>query len=178
MGLRQYASLALITGVLALTIAIIALNPVEFFKSRLEIYGYFGIFLIMLFSSATVILPVPGLAAVFFAAKFLDPVLLGIAAGAGSALGESTGYFFGQGGSSFFGRRALYEKSRHWLKKWGFWIVFAFAATPSPADIIGITAGALGYPLWRFLLANFLGKTLKSIVIAYTGLTVLHFFGA
>jgi membrane protein YqaA with SNARE-associated domain len=167
-------------GVLALTIAIIALNPVEFFKSRLEIYGYFGIFLIMLFSSATIILPVPGLAAVFFAAKFLDPVLLGVAAGAGSALGESTGYFFGQGGKAFAEGRNIdaYEKGKRWLKKWGFWIVFAFAATPSPADIIGIAAGALGYPFWRFLLANFLGKTLKSIAIAYTGLTVLHLFGA
>ena len=61
-------------------------------------YGYPGIFVINLLGNATVALPAPSLAIVSVAGSVLNPYLVGLFAGAGSALGELTGYLAGYSG--------------------------------------------------------------------------------
>jgi membrane protein DedA with SNARE-associated domain len=94
---------------LLLVIAFIAFiylaNPVGFIMSRLDTLGYVGVFLIMLLSSATIILPAPGLAGVVIAGAFLNPFWVGVAGGTGSALGELSGYFAGFGGKVIIERK-------------------------------------------------------------------------
>ena len=46
--------------------------------------GYVGIFIVMFVTSATVILPLPGLAVTTLAGAFADPLLIGIVGGLGS----------------------------------------------------------------------------------------------
>ncbi|HQT45033.1 MAG TPA: hypothetical protein PLO51_03585, partial [Candidatus Micrarchaeota archaeon] len=62
-------------------------------------YSYIGVFIITLISSATILIPAPGWAVVIGLSHTLDPVLLGIAAGLGSGIGEITGYMLGAGGA-------------------------------------------------------------------------------
>src|SRR4030042_830849 len=66
--------------------------------ANLEGYGYLGAFLISLVSCATIILPIPGIALIFALGDTYNPFLVGLAAGAGSALGEISGYMAGYSG--------------------------------------------------------------------------------
>ena len=56
-----------------------------------------------------------------------------------------------------------------WLQKWGVLTVFVFAATPLPFDVMGMVAGLLRYPFWKFFLACLCGKILKYVGIALAG---------
>jgi uncharacterized membrane protein YdjX (TVP38/TMEM64 family) len=59
---------------------------------------------------------------------------------------------------------------RRWMERRGFLTVLVLSAIPNPLfDLAGITAGALHYPVGRFLLACWIGKTAKSLVLAYLG---------
>jgi membrane protein DedA with SNARE-associated domain len=41
---------------------------------------------------------------------------------------------------------------------------------PNPFfDLAGIAAGSLRYPVWRFLLFCWLGKTIKTTLVAFAG---------
>ena len=60
------------------------------------------------------------------------------------------------------------------MKRWGPLAVFVLAFIPNPAfDIAGITAGALHMPVWQFLLAAWLGKSLRFILLAALGKLML-----
>jgi len=147
-------------------------NPAEVIMSRMESLEYAGVFLVMFLSSATIILPVPGLAGVFIAGAFLNPILVGIAGGFGSALGELSGYFAGYGGKIVIekSRRRTYKNIQRWMRRNGFITIFISAALPNPFfDMAGIAAGTLDYPLWEFLFACLAGKILKCIALAYLG---------
>jgi len=142
-------------------------------------YGYLGAFLICLLCNASIILPVPGLLLIFALGAAFNPFLVGLASSAGGTIGELTGYMLGYGGRRIVENRGLYTKAVQWLKKWGALTIFVFAVTPLPDDIAGITAGALRFPVWKFLLVCFLGKALLSMGIAWAGAwgweTILRF---
>ena len=138
--------------------------------ARLAAYGYPGIFLICLLSSATVVLPVPGLALVFAAGAGFNPLFIGLAAGLGAGLGEITGYLIGYGGRGAVENRENYGRIRHWMERYGAWVIFAMAAVPNPVfDIAGITAGVMRIPVGLFLLAASAGNVLKATLVAFAG---------
>jgi uncharacterized membrane protein YdjX (TVP38/TMEM64 family) len=138
--------------------------------SNLAGYGYLGAFLISLLSSATIILPIPGLALIFALGAAYDPFLVGLAAGAGSALGEITGYMAGYSGQIVLKNNKTYLSMERWMKRRGSVVIFVLAFVPNPLfDLAGAAAGALRYPIWKFLLVCFLGKTPKSILVAFAG---------
>ena len=138
--------------------------------SRLGHAGYFGIFVTMLLTNATLILPAPGLALVFVLGKTFSPLLLGLAAGAGSTLGELTGYLAGFSGSGLVENIKAYQRIEDTVKKDGVFAVALLAAIPNPLfDAAGFAAGALGIKWWQFLLATFVGKTIKCVAVAYAG---------
>ena len=161
---------------LLITIFVLVFNPASNVQERIGSFGYLGIFLVMLISSATVILPAPGLVAVFAAGRAYDFFLTGIAGGLGSAIGEMTGYMFGYGSSGFITKEyeSLYKKTKRWMGKHGFLIIFIFSVIPNPLfDLAGIAAGSLGYPWQKFFTACLLGKLIKSIIVAYFGYVML-----
>jgi len=127
---------------------------------------------VSLISSASIFLPVPGFLFVLAAGALLNPVALGVVAGAGSAIGELTGYLIGKGGGG-----AMKKKDVKWVKKgekWfregrGFLFILIFAATPLPDDVTGILGGMFNYDWKRFLLASFIGKVAFNIVLALAG---------
>jgi uncharacterized membrane protein YdjX (TVP38/TMEM64 family) len=138
-------------------------------------YGYLGAFLISLLSSATIILPVPGIAVIFALGATYDPYLVGLAAGAGSALGELSGYMAGYSGQGVFRKSKTYLRMEHWMERRGSLVIFVLAFVPNPIfDLAGAAAGILKYPVWKFLLVCFLGKTPKSILVALAGAWTLQ----
>jgi membrane protein YqaA with SNARE-associated domain len=66
------------------------------------------------------------------------------------------------------------------MRRWGGVTIFVLALIPNPLfDIAGAAAGALKYPVWKFMLYGFLGRWPKSVFYAYVGIwfsTVLTWF--
>jgi len=140
------------------------------FKS-LQAYGYLGAFMIALVGSLVPFLPVPYLLPIVLMSKTLDPLLLGVLAGVGGAIGKLTSYGLGR-----FSRRLLSEERRkkmtylgNAIGKYGALAVFLFALTPLPDDVVYIPVGLTGLNLAKFMIANMLGKIVLSWIVAYTG---------
>jgi membrane protein YqaA with SNARE-associated domain len=155
-GLGRALSLLFVFGLTAGII--LAWDEIE----RLGAYGYPAIFLISLLGNATIVFPAPSFALVAVAGVSLDPVAVGVVAGLGAALGEMTGYLAGYGGQNMLEDRPLYRRLEAWMQKSGSLVIFLLSAVPNPiVDIGGIIAGALRMPAWRFILAAWLGKSLR-----------------
>jgi membrane protein YqaA with SNARE-associated domain len=145
----------------------------EIFQTLIMSYGYLGLFLINLISSASIIFPIPAAVLVFGSGVVLDPLLVGISAALGSAIGELTGYVLGIGGRKVIERRwkkSIDKTEKLFQKYGGFLIIMVFAATPLPDDIVGILSGTLRYPLNKFFIASFIGKLILNLALAYGGL--------
>ncbi len=142
-------------------------------------YGYIGIFTSNLLASSTVVIPLPGVVAVFLGGGLWNPVFVGIAAGLGATLGEIIGYLAGYGGKKII--KSLDKKS--WLahlskffQKNGFITILITSFIPFPFfDIIGIISGALSYSLWKFILATLVGRIFRDIIIAWSGAQILPY---
>lgn len=150
--------------------------------SEFEELGYLGTFLISLVANATIILPMPGLLLLIPLGAVFNPVLVALIGGAGGAIGELSGYFVGYSGRRIARNNKWFVRAKDWMRKWGAIAIFVFALAPFlPLDIAGIVAGAFHFPIWKFLLACFLGKTLLYIVMVLTGVwgweALLRYFG-
>ena len=140
-------------------------------------FGYLGVFLASLIGSASVLLPVPSFLIVTAAGTTLNPILVGIVAGLGSAIGELVGYLIGLG--LLYGKKKISRKKENkyskLVKKWfsrkkGPVIIFLFALTPLPDDIVGVICGAIKYDVKKFFVATLAGKIILHIALAYAGL--------
>jgi len=133
--------------------------------------GYPGIWLVSLIGAGSMILPVPGLAVICVGASpsvGLHPAMIGIVAGSGETLGEMTGYLAGLSGNTLLQKHRMYPKVRNWLIDRGAIVLFVLSVIPNPIfDLIGLAAGGIRYPLKKFLITIFIGKSIKSGGIAY-----------
>ncbi len=134
-------------------------------------YGYPGVFLISLVGSVIPFLPLPYLAAVVFLSGSSDPLLLGLAAGAGGAVGKIASYYLGRLGylASGEANKKNLDAIRGMVTRYGMIGVFIFAVTPLPDDMYVVPMGIARLPFWRFFLANLAGKALLSVLVAYAG---------
>jgi len=133
-------------------------------------YGYPGIFLMALFSNATVLMPVPGVAIVFAMGSVFHPLGVALAAGTGGVLGELSGYLAGFSGRAVIERMDIYGKILPWVRKYGGPAILVLAAIPNPFfDLVGIAAGALKIPMHQFLLWCWPGQIIKMLLFAYAG---------
>jgi membrane protein DedA with SNARE-associated domain len=143
---------------------------------QLAVYGYPGIFVISFLAYATVFFPAPGVLAVSVMGTALTPWAVGLAAGAGAALGEITGYLFGFSSQPMVERVKIYEQMVKWLKKNGSLAVLILSAIPNPFfDVTGAAAGALKMPVRKFLFWTWLGETIKMMAFAYGGGALFKF---
>lgn len=139
----------------------------------LKVYGYPGVFFFTLLTSATVILPAPGLIVVFSLGGILNPALVGLAAAIGATLGELSGYLAGYSGRVVVEDTANYQKIRGWMKnhiRLSSWLIMVLAFVPLPfMDMAGMAAGALRMSVWRFIGWCFAGKLPKMLLVAWLG---------
>lgn len=134
-------------------------------------YGFLGVFVISAIGASTVVVPIPYTFVIYLLGAFMDPIVLALAGGLGSAIGVLTGYFLG-----YYGRAILSEEHQ---KKMNFFVkifggnipvvIFIFAFTPLPDALIFIPLGIARYNLVKVWIPNFLGKLLMSYVLARAG---------
>jgi membrane protein YqaA with SNARE-associated domain len=140
-------------------------------------WGYLGLFVATFIASATFFLPLPGLAVVFTAATVLSPPWVALVASLGSSLGELSGYYMGRFGVTGLikSRLELYSKAERWMQRYGAFAVWFFAAFPLFIfDVVAVAAGAFRLPVWKFLLAIWLGRLPRAYVEVYIILGILH----
>ena len=138
--------------------------------ARLDELSYLRAFLIAMISSATIILPMPSMMLIFALGRTFNPALVGLVAATGGAIGEIIGYLVGLSGHRAIASRKIYLRTEKWVQRWGMIAIFVFAVFPFfPIDIVGITAGTLRFPMWKFLLAAFLGKAVLYSGMALSG---------
>jgi membrane protein DedA with SNARE-associated domain len=169
---------------------VIAITVVLFLYGRsperiagLRNYEYFGAFLISLIGNATILLPgivlpvLTGLGAYFYKVNgLIGPVLVGLAGSAGAAIGELVGYLAGYSGRKIVTGNKRYERMAGWVSRWGSLGIFFLALVPLFFDLVGIAAGVLRFPVWRFILFCWLGRTILYVVfitLAALGLRIV-----
>ena len=163
--------------ILALAVVVGIIVVAVLYRDRLtdperiaETLGYTGIFIISLTGSGAIVLPLPSTAAIFAGGVFLTPIYVGLVAGVAEAMGEVTGYALGYGGQGLVENSRFYRRIERWLKRRGGLAIMLFSIIPNPLfDLLGVAAGALRYPLLRFLFYAWIGKTIKDIGLAYAG---------
>ena len=136
-------------------------------------HGYIGIFLISMLGALSIFVPIPYTVVIFTLGglQTFDPLLIALAAGAGAAVGEFFGYLVGFGGRRFIGEK--YKKKMDFLtklfKKFGPIVIFIFALTPLPDDLLFIPLGIMRYSLLRAFIPALIGKFFSNLIIAYSG---------
>lgn len=165
-GTTVLRALALLV-VIAITVLIYSIRDrVEEFAA----FGYPGIFLVALLANATVFLPAPGVAVVFAMGNVFNPLGVALAAGAGGALGELSGYLAGFSGQAVIEKTDVYDRIHPLVVKYGFWAILVLSAIPNPFfDIAGVAAGIAKMSLRRFLVACWIGQTIKMAFFAFAG---------
>ncbi len=177
---RRFSNRQILSGILFLlisggvTLAIVILSPqIRQFGQ----YGYPGIFLISVIGNASIALPIPSLAVTFSMGAILSWPLVGLVAGVGEALGESTGYLAGYTGSAIVEDKKLYKRMQYWMENHGMLTIFVLSVVPNPLiDLAGIAAGALKYGYFKFLFSCWMGKTIKTLIFAWAGSRSLDWF--
>ena len=62
----------------------------------------------------------------------------------------------------------MYARVRGWMDRWGTYVVLILSVIPNPIfDFMGMAAGALRYPIKRFLIVVWIGKTAKGVIVAH-----------
>jgi membrane protein DedA with SNARE-associated domain len=144
---------------------------------EMRTWGYPGIFFLAMAGSATLVLPTPANVAVFSGGVVLDPVfgipaplLVGLVAGLGDAIGEFSGYALGYAGTDLVKHRGLYLRFEGWMRRRGMLTIFLLCTFPNPFfDLAGAAAGATRMPARRFFIAALAGKVIKDLFLAYGG---------
>lgn len=134
-------------------------------------YGYFGVFLISLVGALSIVFPVPYTIIILGLGAILDPFLIAIAGGLGSALGEVSGYILG-----YYGRAIISEERQRKIEfmlkifnHYGSAAVFLFALTPLPDDLLFIPLGIMRYKFVKAFVPSLLGKVLMCFILAMGG---------
>lgn len=160
----------LVTIVLCVLVAFYWEEVVRFSK-----YGYIGDFIISFLAGATVLVPVPSIFIVFTLGGILNPILVGLIAGAGEALGSMVIYMTGLSSSKTFHAldHRVVQKFSTWIKTKGAFSVFVMSSIFNPLFYpFTAIAGMLHFGWWRFLILCMAGKALKNTLVATAG-----FFG-
>lgn len=150
---------------------------IEEILTKLAEFQYLGIFLISLISNSIPFVGLPYLNFLFALSPFFsleDIVVMSILSALGASIGKIVVYTIGAGM-----RLTLSEKTKENLmffekifKKWGFFAIFLFAASPLPDDVLYIPLGIAKYRVSYYFIAVFLGKlVITSYVLAFGKIT-------
>ena len=149
----------------------IATGVLTAYTDELQQWAYLGAFIISLVSSVTVVLPVPGAAAVMLMAQDFDPLILGIVSGIGTGIGGITAYGLGVVSRDAIGQnRVAALMNRLFNSRAGPVLLFVSNLIPfMPGDAVSVIAGAIRYPLLRYLLYMTTASVLKMIGLSFIG---------
>lgn len=136
-------------------------------------FGYLGVFFISFIGTMSIIVPIPYTLVILWLSMSgsMNPLLLTIAGGIGSGIGEFSGYALG-----YYGRTMISKKRQRKmnymvkiLNRYGSIVIFLFALTPLPDDLLFIPLGILRYSFIKAFIPCFLGKLLMCGILAFGG---------
>jgi membrane protein YqaA with SNARE-associated domain len=165
-----------VTIVVVMIVVVAAIAGLFDWENYLLQYSYIGVFAISLVGAMSIIVPIPYTFIILtLGMEGMNALLLTVAGGLGSGVGEFSGYILG-----YYGRSVISEKQQ---RKMGYMIrifdrygpitIFLFALTPLPDDLLFIPLGMLRYKFIKAFIPSILGKTLMCAILAYGG----QFFG-
>ncbi len=141
-------------------------------ETRVEQFGLIGAFIISLTSSATVILPAPGILIILSMAEIIDPWRLGLVTGIGGGLGGGTAYLAGMVGRDAMGEsnRLKRRMTDLFTSRWGVVLLFLGNLIPfAPGDAISAIAGISRFPLPAFFVYVIIASIIKMIALSWLG---------
>lgn len=159
-------------AVVAANIAVYLLLPPALLQ-QLGDFGYLGAFVSAAFANATVMVPVPYYPLLVRLGQTFDPWGVVFAAAAGSVIGELVAYYVGRSGRQAVEETQFYRWVQRQLSHpWRAPLtLFALSAPPNPLfDVAGLLAGALGVPVWVYVLSTFLGRIVRMAIVVFVGL--------
>jgi membrane protein DedA with SNARE-associated domain len=164
-------TISVVALVVTLALCFIVIYYWEYIE-QLKQLGYAGVFLIGILTSATAVVPIPGLLIVFTLGSVLVPVLVGVFSGLGEAVGSIVIYLTGYAGHKAIKRipNRFRDKFELWLKKRGSIAVLTMSVIINPVFMpFTAVAGMMRFGLVKFFLLCFTGKTIKNTIVAYLG---------
>jgi membrane protein DedA with SNARE-associated domain len=141
-------------------------------------YGYLGVFAISLIGALSLFVPIPYTVVIFTIGGLkingqwaFEPVWVAVAAGLGASLGEFSGYVVGFGGRRVIGAK-MKRKMDVLVKlfdKHGSLVIFLFALTPLPDDLLFIPLGVVRYNVVIAFVPAIICKFCMNLMIVYGG---------
>ena len=158
--------------VVAIIVVVAAIAGLLDLENYLLQYSYVGVFAISLIGTMSIIVPIPyTFIMLTLGIKGMNPLLLTVATGLGSGIGELSGYLLG-----YYGRSAISEERRRKMDfmlrvfdRFGPIAIFVFALTPLPDDLLFIPLGVLRYSFVKAFIPSIIGKLLMASILAYGG---------
>ena len=118
--------------------------------------------------------PIPTMPAIAFTAKAFHPVLVAFVGALGTVIAYVIDYAIL--GWLFRNHRVkkvrdihLYRKLLKYFDKYAFLTVAAAALLPIPVDVVRLLAISRAYNYWKYLLAAFVGRFPRYLILAYVG---------
>ncbi|MFN3384389.1 MAG: VTT domain-containing protein [Archaeoglobaceae archaeon] len=150
---------------------------IEELLPKIAEFQYPGIFLISLISNSIPFVGLPYLNILVILSPFLsfeEVAIVSIVSALGASIGKILIYVIGAGM-----RITLPEKTKEnliffekFFRKWGFFAIFLFAASPLPDDVLYIPLGIAKYRISYYFIAVFLGKlVIAGYVLAFGKIT-------
>lgn len=153
---------------IAISAAVILLSA--YYRDTLLAFGrlgLIGLFVLSAVGNATVLIPAPVFVVACAAAPIYGVLATGLVAGAGSAVGEMTGYMAGYGGTAVLPQGKIYQRMHKLMEKFGPLMIFILALLPNPIfDVGGLIAGVLKMHPLAFFLATAAGKAIRLTLVA------------
>ena len=158
--------------VIVIIVVVVAIAGLLDWENYLLQYSYVGVFAISIIGAMSIFVPIPYTFIILtLGIEGMNPLLLTVAGGLGSGVGEFSGYILG-----YYGRSVISEKQQRKMDymirifdHYGPITIFLFALTPLPDDLLFIPLGILRYKFIKAFIPCILGKTLMCAILAYGG---------
>lgn len=175
---KKWTIFALITIIFLWSLMIYYISPQKIIDTIGLTNGYGVVFLLAIIGGTSLFIPIPYFLVVgTFAIAGLNPFILGICAGIGIFIGDSTSYYIAYRSRELTSKNIsrTFEKIHNWCVNknsllFPILIGLYAAIVPLPDDIIIVPAGLIKYPFWRIAVPLLIGKIIFNTVIALTAL--------
>ncbi len=143
--------------------------------------AYDGLFLLGLFAiPSNSIVPIPHEPGILYFAQYYHPLWIAVVGCAGAALVGFADYAIVEAAirhpkMARTREAKLFQWSVKWMARWPFAIIALFALIPVlPVYVVRVLAPASHYPVWRYILAQTVGRFPRFLALAWLGATI-HF---
>lgn len=170
-----FIGLMLILGFLKQDPTVLMMRIVFGIQEELGSFGlYLGVGIISIFGNFVMFIPILYAVVLMFVAVLFESVydvfLLGIAAGIGASIGQIASWFVGRATKNLVDDRLdkQIKRGKRWVDR-GLapLMIFIFAATPLPDEVLLIVIGLIGYSLGKTLFYCFIGKIVLTMGVSF-----------